>query len=347
MACGLQHCLLPLVGERLKNHAVAPHPHPIRLDTYRIERTLTDGRYTRVLLGVATGPGDIRRSVAIKQLRPEAARDSNQVGSFQYEAMVASCLYHPNLVGMISAGAPAAGPGYMVLELVKGWTMRNLMGRARINKQPIPIAAALSLVHAIAAGMHYMHELSGTDGRSLGLVHRDLAADNVMISAHGQVKVLDFGSATAAAIERVAPRRLERTTAYTAPELLRGDPVDRRADIYSLGVLLHQLVHGIGDDRGNDLVQLLERSRQTDPGSRYSSAQDLQVAIEAVASGRGHALSNVCLGMYARRLFAARAGRGRLPGLIVARDRRRAGPTTLGRTRVRVRRKRADSVLPL
>lgn len=269
-----------------------------RLGPYEIDGTLGVGGMGEVYR--ATDPR-LRRSVALKILPPELARNSERSARFEREAQALASLSHPNIVTIFSVESVAGTP-FLTMELVEGQTLTRLIPPGGLAPQ-----ALIPLAHGIAEGMAAAHER--------GITHRDLKPGNVMVSRDGRVKILDFGLARV----REAPVEPDRTTrlpsealtadgrfvgtvAYMSPEQAQGKHVDPRSDIFSLGIVLHEMATGerpfkgetqmevissilrddpplISDVRPSHSVRLariIRRCLQKDPSRRYQTATDLR-----------------------------------------------------------------------
>ena len=244
-------------------------------DRYRIARVLGEGG-----MGVVYAAEHVlmRKEVAVKVLHAEMCTMPEVVARFEREAIAAAHIDHPNVAGATDFGRLPDGACYLVLELLRGTSLRD-----EIAKGPIPLGRALRIMRGIASGVAAAH--------AKGIVHRDLKPENVMlVDRDGDpdfVKVLDFGiakvDASVAAAPQAGSKVLTRigsvfgTPEYMAPEQAVGDAVDARADLYALGVVLLEMLTGKCPFSGNALSILRERilavgppdmSEVTDPGAR-------------------------------------------------------------------------------
>ena len=185
----------------------------------------------------------LNRSVAIKVLPQAIAADSDRMRRFEQEARSIAALNHPNILSIYDVGVED-GTSYLVTELLEGETLRE-----RLNRGSLPVRKAVEIAMQIAYGLAAAHER--------GIIHRDLKPENIFLTKDGHVKLLDFGLAkdqTAAALAnsansatltmRTAPGVVMGTAPYMAPEQVRGEVVDYRADIFSFGAVLYEMLSG-------------------------------------------------------------------------------------------------------
>jgi hypothetical protein len=221
-----------------------PHPPPVSLETgvrlgrFELLAPIAQGGMGAVWAARALPGEDL---VAIKTILPGDAKDAAVRTMFLDEARVAQLARHPNVCQVLDFGNER-GTLYMVLEWVEGDSLRTVLKAAPV----VPHDVALRIVRRVCEALHAAHELSGDDGHPLGLVHRDVSPHNVLVSAFGDVKLIDFG------IAKTRQRISETTNSgvlkgklrYMAPEQIEGAPVDRRADVWSLGAVLYGLASG-------------------------------------------------------------------------------------------------------
>jgi hypothetical protein len=244
------------------------------------------------------------RILALKVLLPHLAHDPELVRMFLNEARYAALLSHPNIAAVHDMGL-VDGEHFIAMELVDGPDLRVLMHRVA-REGGLPLDVALSILVPIAAALHYAHERCDDHGRPLGLVHRDVSPSNLVIGGDGVPKLVDFGLAKALRESIVTKTGvLKGKLGYMAPEQLAGSPVDRRTDIFGMGVLLFECTTGrrlfVGDNefavmnqiaRGQvprpstlvagylpGLEDIVLRALATDPGARYATAEALRCAL--------------------------------------------------------------------
>ena len=204
----------------------------------RVVAVLAQGGSGRIELAFRA-EGAFRRMYAVKRLREGLAEDAKVREHFLREASITTRLRHPNVVSVLDLGTDERGP-YLVMDHVLGVSLREL--REALGDRPVPAQLVWLLGTAIARALHAVHTLADDEGRNLGLAHRDVTPSNVMVGYDGIVRLVDFGLARASD-ERTASL-LQGTSGYLAPEQLRFEPVDGRADLFALGVILFELLHG-------------------------------------------------------------------------------------------------------
>ena len=221
------------------------------------------------------------RDVAIKVVRGEATRDAERIRRFEQEARAASALSHPNVCAVFDLGSYEGAP-FVVMELLEGETLRS-----RLDSGPVPVRKAIEWAAQAARGLAAAHEK--------GIVHRDLKPENLFVTKDGRVKVLDFGLAKltqpeAPAVEdatTVSRRGTETgailgTIGYMAPEQVRGERADARADLFALGAVLHELVTGRRAFRGATFVETGHAILNDEPEPLETRSGDLPAGLEAV-----------------------------------------------------------------
>ncbi|HEU5056460.1 MAG TPA: serine/threonine-protein kinase [Kofleriaceae bacterium] len=216
------------------------------LGRYLLLTRLATGGMAEIFLAVPAERGGPVAPVVIKRILPHLADSPDLLAMFHNEAEVAARIAHPNVCRLHELGEER-GQHFMVMEYLEGVTFARLRAdhaRARPGV-PFDVRLAASLVAQACAGLHHAHELAGADGRPLGLVHRDVSPQNLMVTTGGVVKVLDFGIAKVEdAVVRTQSGVLKGKFEYMSPEQIAGRPVDRRADLFALGAVLHELVAG-------------------------------------------------------------------------------------------------------
>lgn len=219
----------------------APVGAELKVGRYVVQAPIATGGMATVHLGKLLGTAGFSRDVAIKRLHPQYARDPEFVAMFLDEARLASRIGHPNVVPILDVVAES-GELFLVMELVVGESLAKL---ARTCPAGLPLPIASSVVVGVLEGLHAAHEARGEEGEPLTIVHRDVSPQNVLVGSDGVARLIDFGVAKAAGnANATRDGQIKGKVAYMAPEQLNAAPIDRRADLYSVGVLLWELLTG-------------------------------------------------------------------------------------------------------
>ena len=244
---------------------------PRAIGRYAILGEIAAGGMASVHLGRFQAPGGFSRVVAVKRLHPQFAHDPDFVAMFLDEARVASRIRHPNVVSTLDVVAET-GELFLVMEFVQGEPLSKLLRASASASLTVPIPIALSIAVGMLEGLHAAHEARGEHGEALTLVHRDVSPQNVLIGRDGVARVIDFGVAKATGSARVTREgQIKGKIAYMAPEQIRAEPLDRRADIYAASVVLWEALAGrrlIAADNDAAMV-LLALSHRIEPPSRH------------------------------------------------------------------------------
>lgn len=211
---------------------------------YVLLRRLATGGMAEVFLAKSAGPMGFEKTVVLKRVLPHLAEDPRFIKMFLSEAKLAARLSHPNVVQIFDFGEHE-GEYFLVMEYIDGPTLRAVIRRSEDLKSPLPVGFCLKVISQACEGLAYAHEFCDPDsGQWMGIVHRDISPENILVSTSGTVKVVDFGIAKAAATSTTKSRSLRGKYGYMAPEQLRRKKVDRRVDVYALGIVLYELLTG-------------------------------------------------------------------------------------------------------
>jgi len=262
---------------------------------YKIVRKLGAGGMANVYLAEDQ---ELGRRVAIKILNDRHANDDQFVERFRREAKNAAALSHPNIVSIYDRGE-AEGTYYIAMEFLDGRSLKELI----VTRGPAPVPVAVEYTRQILSALRFAHRH--------GIVHRDIKPHNVLVDGEGRVKVTDFGIARAGASQMTEAGSIVGTAQYLSPEQARGTNVDQRSDLYSLGVVLYELLTGAAPFSGDtpveiamkhlsqapeppsakrpnlphDLDLLVMRALAKDPEERYQSAEEMDGDLERIARG--------------------------------------------------------------
>lgn len=213
------------------------------LSEYRTIGVLAQGGMGQVELAVRVR-ANFQRLYAVKRLRPEYRRNEEFRLMFLDEGRIAGLLRHPNIVSVVDVGEDEGGP-YLVMDLVEGLNASAFIAAHRARGEEIPEQIALRIVRDVALGLDAAHDLVGLEGVPLDLIHRDVSPQNILVDFDGTVKVTDFGIAKALGrLAETSTGLLKGKAGYMSPEQLRFEDLDRRSDLFSLGVVLYELLAG-------------------------------------------------------------------------------------------------------
>ena len=312
------------------------------LGKHQLLHRLAIGGMAEIYLARATGIEQFEKLLVLKRMLPQHAADHRFIQMFLDEARLAATLSHPNIAHVYDIGG-GDGHYYFTMEYVHGEDVASLLQAAG---GAVPRGHALTIATGVAAGLHAAHDKRGPDGALLGVVHRDVSPSNILVGYDGCVKLVDFGIAKLAAQPgRTRTGGFLGKIRYSSPEHVQGLPLDRRSDVFALGVVLFELTCGArpfdGDTdfavmqaivhrdppRPRDLVAdypepleaIVLRALRRDRDARFATAQDLQLALEDFARQHGVALSSVALSAYLGERFGDK--------LAAWRDAERAGRT--------------------
>ncbi len=303
-------------------------PGNLQLGKYRILGEVGRGGMAEVFLAVAQGLSGFNKLVVLKIIRAEVAEDPDARSMFVDEARLAGRLNHPNVVHTLEVSEDAGRP-ILVMEHLDGQPLSSILRRCQRDEKPMPMAMGLRVLAEALQGLHYAHTLKNFDGTPLRLVHRDVSPQNIFVTFDGQIKVLDFGIAKAAiSSSETRAGVMKGKAAFMAPEQVSGESINHRADIYSTGVVLWQLVTGQqwwkGKAQGQILLTVLNgdvpkpsdvcenvdadleaiclKAMEVDPSKRFQSALEMHDAIEAAIDARS-SVSTRDVGAFVANLF--------------------------------------------
>jgi serine/threonine protein kinase len=262
-----------------------------------------------VFLARSHGIGRVDKLVAVKLVSSHLADEPAIVAMLQQEARLTASLDHPNIAAVLDFAVCEDEP-FLVCEYVHGHSLQDVLKAAAERGSPLPLGVAVGIARAIAEALHYAHEACDADGRPLGIVHRDVSPSNVLLRHDGVVKVVDFGIAKATSLPGATESgTLKGTRGSMAPEQCNGLDVDRRTDVFALGIVLFEITTGFRLFTGrNDfevmnriakgeivrpssvradyppaLERIVLRALATSPSDRQPDAAEIQREIEAFA----------------------------------------------------------------
>ena len=283
-----------------------PNDPARHLDRYELIGEIASGGMATVFLARRDGAGGFQRLVAIKRLHPHLAHQEEFVEMFLDEARLAAAIHHPHVVPILES----ENGHYVVMEFIEGDTLAGLSARALARGVMIPRTVAVRIVLDALAGLHAAHQLKDGEGRLLGLVHRDCTPQNILVGSDGSSRLTDFGVARAAS--RLAITRSQTVkgkVAYLSPEQATAGELDRRSDLFTMGIVLWEALAGrplflsdndsttisrllggpipsvrqYAPDISPELDQVCARALQRNAARRYPTAAAMAEALESAA----------------------------------------------------------------
>ena len=275
---------------------------------YNVIRKLANGGMAEIFLATQQGHEGFQKPVVLKRILGSIYSDPQFRNMLIDEAHISMSLTHSNIVQVLDLGL-AGGRYFLVLELIDGWDLGHVLQRARMAGRPLPRELGVFIVTETCRALAYAHAKRGIDGTPLGIVHRDISPNNVLISEHGEVKLTDFGIAKAMnKREHTGTGVVKGKVAFMSPEQALGKPIDARSDLFSLGTLLYLVTVGVrpfeastdletllrvqraefkppGRVRGDvpaELSRIIARAMKFSPDDRYGSADEMLVDLERV-----------------------------------------------------------------
>jgi serine/threonine protein kinase len=304
-------------------------PSPARLGRYELIASLAKGGMGEVHLARTRGVGGFERLVVVKHALPSLADRTQQM--LLAEARLAATLQHTNIVQVHDVDTDD-GIVFLAMEYLHGQDVRAVLRRSWGRAQPLGVAQALAIVLPVCAGLHYAHDKRDSDGQPLEIVHRDVSPSNVFVTYDGGVKLIDFGIAKATTLpSETQLGMIKGKPGYMSPEQCRCEPLDRRSDVFCLGIVLYELTLGLRPFRADNayllICQILEedppRPTAVDPAypaeleaivmralakdrrDRYPSALAMQEALVALVGQLRLDVSQFALGRAMASLFEA------------------------------------------
>ena len=293
---------------------------PERLQNYELIRKLASGGMAEVFLAKQKSVGGFERLVCIKCILPHLSEQHDFITMFHDEARIVANFSHPNIAQIIEIGIDD-GRAFIAMEYIEGEDLRNLYNLQAKLGEAVPLVYAAHITQSVAAGLDYAHARTGMDGKPLGVVHRDISPQNILISQDGHVKVIDFGVAKAAnKVNETRVGVLKGKYAYMSPEQAMGDPIDGRTDVFALAITLYEITTGTRlFKRKNELETLhavieceitppsniiagydpqlekiILKALAHEPDDRYQSAGELEAALQTyLVSQDYHARPNI------------------------------------------------------
>lgn len=305
-----------------------------RFGQYILTEHIATGGMAEVLKARMMGMEGFQKTVAIKRILPHLTDNHEFVTMFIDEAKLAAQLNHNNIIHIYDLGKIERSY-YIAMEYIDGWDLRSVLQRCRDRSMTVPMPLALHTASLLAGALDYAHRKRDFENRDLGLVHRDVSPQNVLISKEGDVKLCDFGIAKAASkASHTRAGALKGKLQYMSPEQAWGREIDHRSDIFSLGLVLFEMLTGRRVFSGDSEMSVLEQVRnpevappsrynpeippkvdaillkalETDPGRRYQSAKDLQRDLDKALRKTGGAPTLGELAEFIERVMSSTEG---------------------------------------
>ena len=280
---------------------------PRQLGPYTLLRRIAVGGMAEVYVARTQGLGGFEKKMAIKVIHPRHSKDEKFIRMLVEEAKISALLVHHNIVQIFDLGC-IEGTYFIVMEYIEGADTYRLVRRASGRGLPLPIDVCVHIALEVCSGLEYAHGMRGPDGKPLGIVHRDISPQNVLVSFAGEVKILDFGIAKAALRNSETDAGvIKGSYYYMSPEQGTGAKTDARSDIFSAGAVLYELLVGDTLYARDNIAVLLERVRSAEftapmkrrkgipkelndivvralarkPEDRYQSAREMGDALKA------------------------------------------------------------------
>lgn len=301
---------------------------PRTLGKYELMERVALGGMAEIFLAKQEGPAGFEKELAVKCILPQHAQDASFVRMFLDEARLAARLSHPNIVQIYDLGEQE-GTYYIAMEYVRGISLSDAVDRAHLLGVDMPYHYAARMMADVLSGLDYAHEFSDAQGSPLGLVHRDMSPDNVLVSYNGAVKTIDFGVAKTLDNEvKTDSGVVKGKYLYMSPEQVMGASLDGRSDIFSASIVLYEMVTGkrpFGANAGlmavsaivNDppvpprehspdippeLERIILRGLEKDPGNRFRKAREMQRELETFIHAHARYVGDSDIGELVRRL---------------------------------------------
>jgi eukaryotic-like serine/threonine-protein kinase len=268
---------------------------------YRVIERLASGGMAEVFIAESAGIEGFKKRVAIKRVLPHLSEKKRFIAMFLDEARLSAHLSHSNVVQVFDIGV-GDNAYFIVMEYVDGADLKAVIEFMKRSGRAFPVEAAALIAVKICEGLTYAHELESNEGSALHVVHRDMSPPNVLITKHGEVKIVDFGLAKASSqLEKSEAGIIKGKFSYLSPEAALGQDVDHRTDIFAVGIILWEMLAGrrlfLGEsdfqtvkmvqqaaiptlaqsrrDVSAELDRIIARALARDPAQRYQSARDL------------------------------------------------------------------------
>lgn len=296
---------------------------------YELLEKLGAGGMAEVYKARQTGVDGFEKLVVLKKILPGFAQNQSFIDMLKAEARLTSVLQHPNIVSVLDLGEEQ-GQWYITMELVDGYDLLRILARCAERRVRVPVDIACHIVSEVCAGLHYAHRAKDIYGKPLNIIHRDVSPSNIILSKDGHVKIMDFGVAKARTEDSRGSRHVLRgKLGYMSPEQVKGEEIDHRADLFSLGIVLFEtltlkrLFLGKTDLEtlvnireaniekrfqkysylDSDVQEVLRHALARDPDKRFSSAQEFQNVLNDVLFRKNMRVDSTRISRFIRSVF--------------------------------------------
>jgi serine/threonine-protein kinase len=278
------------VGEGISGEEVSEEVAPdataevIQYGRYRLLNRIGKGGMAEVFLASMEGAQGFRRRCVVKRIRPDKAKSQYFAQMFVDEARITAALHHPNIVQVYEFGE-IGNLYFLTMEYLDGKNLGSVLDALNARERLMAPAMATYIAQQVARGLHYAHALTDAEGRPLGVIHRDISPSNIMLLRTGEVKILDFGVAKA---ERALKEgatvvgKVKGKLSYMSPEQHSGDAIDQRADVFSVGVILWEMLTGEMLFGGPERRERSKRLLRGEPPPPSEVRRELPVALDAI-----------------------------------------------------------------
>ncbi|MEM1008698.1 MAG: serine/threonine-protein kinase, partial [Myxococcota bacterium] len=252
-----------------------------QIGKYLLLKKIATGGMAELHLAEQSGPGGFKKRLVLKRILPHLLGDENFLKMFQDEARVAAMMNHPNIVQIFDLGEHD-GTYYIAMEYVAGFNLRSLIRICNANGLWLSPEYIAKIGSQICEGLEYAHNFCDVEGNHLNLIHRDVSPQNLILSRQGMIKIVDFGIAKAKSTQQTQAGTIKGKLAYMSPEQVKGLQLDRRSDIFSLGIVLYELATYNRPIQGKTDIDMLRAILNSPPQSIQSYRPDFPTGLSAV-----------------------------------------------------------------
>ena len=301
---------------------------PLQFGKYILVEKIAVGGMAELYMAKITGFKGFEKLIAIKKISPHLTAEENLISCFIDEAKLAALLQHQNIVQIYDFGN-MEGAYFIAMEYLHGKDLRYVIKKSEQTGHPISLENALHIIACICDGLYYAHNLKNFHGKPQNIIHRDIGPHNIFITYNGQVKVIDFGIAKAAGQSTTTQNGLIKgKVAYMSPEQARGETIDHRSDIFSIGILLYELVthkrmfegdtyqilakvckaefeppESVSKNLPPILYTILKKALTKELNQRYQSADEMASDLDKCISGLSFRPTARSLSQYMKELY--------------------------------------------